>query len=63
MFQELRQMIDKLKQRLSYVVGNINWQGVLNVALDLRGQETFLDLILHPERARVMMCQIRILPL
>lgn len=56
-------MIDKLKQRLSYVVGNINWQGVLNVALDLRGQETFLDLILHPERARVMMCQIRILPL
>ncbi|NLW56285.1 MAG: hypothetical protein GX050_06685 [Firmicutes bacterium] len=51
-FQELRQMVETLKQRFGYVVGDINWQGVLNVALDLRGEKIFIDLIQYPERAK-----------
>ena len=51
-FQELKQMIEELKQRFGYVVGDINWQGVLNVALDLRGEKIFIDMILEPERSK-----------
>lgn len=51
-FQELKEMIEELKQRFGYVVGDINWQGVLNVALDFRGQQILIDMILEPERAQ-----------
>ncbi len=51
-FRELQQMTGAMKQRFGYVVGDINWQGVLNVALDLRGEEIFIDILLHPNRAR-----------
>jgi len=51
-FLELKMMIESLKKRFGYVVGDINWQGVLNVALDLRGEKIFIDLLQYPERAR-----------
>jgi len=40
-FRELKQLVEQLKERFGYVVGDINWQGVLNVALDLRGENYF----------------------
>lgn len=36
---------DQLKTRHGGVLGDINWGGVLNLALDLRGQEVFLDMV------------------
>ena len=36
---------DQLKRRHGRVLGDINWGGVLNVAMDLRGQEVFLDML------------------
>lgn len=44
---------DQLKARFGYLVGDINWGGVLNIALDLRGQDVFLDMIDDPERTKV----------
>lgn len=35
---------DALKGRHGRLLGDINWGGVLNVALDLRGQDLFLDM-------------------
>ena len=35
---------DQLKTRYGRLLGDINWGGVLNLALDLRGQEVFLDM-------------------
>jgi hypothetical protein len=43
---------DQLKARHGYVLGDINWGGVLNLALDLRGQEVFLDMVDDAEAAR-----------
>jgi hypothetical protein len=40
---------DQLKSRYGRVLGDINWSGVLNLALDLRGQEVFLDMVDNPE--------------
>jgi hypothetical protein len=36
---------DQLKTRHGGVLGDINWGGVLNIAMDLRGQEVFLDMV------------------
>jgi len=43
---------DKLKARYGRVLGDINWGGVLNIALDLRGQEVFLDMVDDADKAR-----------
>ena len=50
-FQRLDRMVQKLKDRFGYVVGDINWGGVLNVALDIRGSKLLLDLNRNPDRA------------
>jgi len=57
-FQELKQMIERLKGRFGYVIGDINWQGVLNVALDLRGDKIFIDMMQNKARARRLFCAI-----
>jgi len=36
---------DQLKTRHGRVLGDINWGGVLNIAMDLRGQDVFLDMV------------------
>jgi hypothetical protein len=43
---------DELKGRYGRVLGDINWGGVLNLALDLRGQELFLDMADDPGRTQ-----------
>lgn len=51
-FQELKSLIEQLKKRFGYVTGDINWLGVLNVALDLRGDKIFIDMMQNQKRAR-----------
>lgn len=41
---------DELKGRHGRLLGDINWGGVLNLALDLRGQEVFFDMAEDPDR-------------
>ncbi len=41
-------LIEALKARFGYVRGDANWAGVLNLALDLRGQAVFLDMVDRP---------------
>ena len=47
--KRLYQLIDGLKSRYGYVCGDINWQGVLNLALDVRGDEMLTDMMLQAE--------------
>jgi hypothetical protein len=49
-FKRFERLRDALKARHGYVVGDIGWAGVLNLALDLRGQELFLDMADAPEQ-------------
>jgi hypothetical protein len=44
---------DQLKARFGYVVGDINWGGVLNIALDLRGQDVFLDMVDDADKTKL----------
>lgn len=45
-------LLDELKARYGYVVGDINWGGVLNIALGLRGQDVFLDMVDEPDKTK-----------
>jgi hypothetical protein len=48
-YRRLEGLIDALKARYGRVVGDINWGGILNVALDLKGEIFFLDMVDEPD--------------
>ena len=49
-FKKLQKLIEELKARYGYVCGDINWGGVLNLAIDLKGENILMDMILEPEK-------------
>lgn len=57
-FQRLVKLIDELKARHGYVVGDINWGGILNLAIDVRGEDIFTDMLLEPEKCEVFFRKI-----
>jgi hypothetical protein len=48
-FKKFSGLLEALKTKYGYLAGDVNWSGVLNVALDLWGQEIFLSLYDKPE--------------
>lgn len=50
-FQGILNQLDKIEQLTGTARGYINWQGVLNIAFRLRGQQIFMDLLDAPDRA------------
>lgn len=51
-FSRFVQLTDNLKQKYGYLVGDVNWSGILNLALDLRGNGFFLDMFDKPDQSR-----------
>ena len=51
-FRRLMRLVAGLKTRFGYVVGDVNWGGILNLALDVRGQGIFLDMADRPAAVR-----------
>jgi len=51
-FSSLMEQIEWLASEIGRVEGYINWQGILNNAYRLRGEELFIDMVLEPARAR-----------
>lgn len=48
---ELLAQVESIASRWGPVYGDLNWQGVLNTAFHLRGQQIFLDMADRPELA------------
>ena len=46
------EQVDRIGELEGRITGFMNWQGVLNNAQRLRGQELFMDMYLAPERTR-----------
>jgi hypothetical protein len=57
-FGRLRKLVDELKKTHGYVVGDVNWGGLLNLAVDLRGQDIFLDMVDRPDAVRTFFASI-----
>jgi hypothetical protein len=51
-FQRFYGLCESLKARFGYLLGDVNFGGILNCALDLRGQDLFLDFNDRPEEVR-----------
>lgn len=51
-FQDLMRQADWIASREGRVEGFLNWQGVLNNAYRLRGEQLFYDMLETPDRAR-----------
>jgi len=49
-FRQLEKLIDALRSKYGYAVGDVNFGGILNHALDLRGQTVFMDMMDKPEQ-------------
>ena len=47
-FKKLASTLESLKKKHGYLKGDINWGGVLNLALDLRGENIFMDMMMTP---------------
>ena len=52
LFHSLMEQLDWIAAETGTLVGYLNWQGVLNNAYRLRGEDLFMDMLLEPERAR-----------
>ncbi len=51
-FRKLIHLMDVLEARFGWLEGDINWEGVQNVALNLRGHQLFMDYYDNPALAR-----------
>jgi len=51
-FKDVARLKDELKMKYNYITGDINWSGILNLALDVRGEPVFTDIMMTPEEAR-----------
>jgi hypothetical protein len=47
-YEKFKQLVEKLYEKHRYLTGDVNWGGILNIALDLRGQNLFFDMIEEP---------------
>jgi hypothetical protein len=50
-FKDFETLRESLETKYGYVTGDVNWSGILNLAIDVRGQELFLDMEDDPEEA------------
>ena len=51
-FKRFLNLQEKLKARYGYVTGDVNWGGILNIALDLAGENIFTDFFTDPEKIK-----------
>ncbi|MHC4122547.1 MAG: uroporphyrinogen decarboxylase/cobalamine-independent methonine synthase family protein [Planctomycetota bacterium] len=43
-YKRFVRLTEELKAKYRYLTGDVNWGGILNIALDLRGESLFLDM-------------------
>jgi hypothetical protein len=47
-YKKFERLTESLKAKYGYLTGDVNWGGVLNIALDLRGEALFMDMFDKP---------------
>jgi len=52
-------LTESLKKKYGYLTGDVNWAGVLNLAMDLRGERIFMDFFDKPARTGEFLLKIR----
>ncbi|NIA29641.1 MAG: hypothetical protein GWP06_06975 [Actinobacteria bacterium] len=52
-FKKFENMLDALKKSFGYLTGDVNWGGILNIALDMRSENIFLDMMMQPQESKI----------
>lgn len=53
--KDLLKLFDSLEDEFGYLEGDINWEGIQNVALNLRGQQFLMDYYMNPDLAKKLL--------
>jgi len=51
-FKKFEDLTEKLSEKYGYLKGDVNWGGILNLALDLRGEAIFMDIFDRPDEVK-----------
>ncbi|MDD3321929.1 MAG: uroporphyrinogen decarboxylase family protein [Paludibacter sp.] len=57
-FNKVLKLTNALKRKYSRVTGDINWGGILNIAMDLRGESIFVDMMMSPDETKAYFTSI-----
>jgi len=57
-FKEFESMLAKMKKKFGYLSGDVNWSGILNIAMDIRSESIFVDMFIQPEETRAYFSKI-----
>ncbi|MGE4586791.1 MAG: hypothetical protein AB7D05_05565 [Mangrovibacterium sp.] len=52
-FKRVEKLAEELKKKYGYLTGDINWGGILNIAMDLHGENIFTDMMMSPEEVKI----------
>jgi hypothetical protein len=58
-FRRFEKMLESLKTQYGYLTGDVNWSGVLNLGLDLRGESLFMDMFDQPGQVHEFFSKIQ----
>lgn len=53
-YKDFEVLCDALKVKYGYLTGDVNWGGILNIALDICGQQLFLDMAMEGKKVQVL---------
>lgn len=45
-------LTESLKSKFGYLTGDVNWGGVLNIAMDLNGDQIMMDMLMSPDEVK-----------
>ncbi len=51
-YNDFVNLTESLKAKYGYLTGDVNWGGVLNIAMDLRGEQIMMDLMMSPDEVK-----------
>lgn len=57
-FKKFESMLEKLKSKYGYLSGDANWSGILNIALDIRAESIFMDMLMQPDETKEYLSKI-----
>jgi hypothetical protein len=49
-FKRVMKLVDSLNSKYGYLTGDINWGGILNIAMYLRGESVFMDMMIDQDK-------------
>jgi len=51
-YKDFLNLTESLKSTYGYLTGDVNWGGVLNIAMDLRGDQIMTDMLMTPDEVK-----------